>query len=100
MVQHSSKYVQKFRCCLNHSVTALVGILFPTKKVTAFTVVRMSLGVGYLLGVLVPLFAEIEVSFWIEVSFIVIGLISYSVLLFTTHNREQLFPLCYYKKIK
>ena len=74
---------------------ALVGVLFPTKRIPAFTVIRTSQGVGYIISFIVPLFAAITVSLWIELSLIVIALISYSVILFATHNRKQLFPLCY-----
>ena len=74
---------------------ALIGVLFPTRKIPAFTVIRMFQGVGYTVAVIVPLFAVITVSLWMEISLIVIALISYSVLLFTTHNRKQIFPLCF-----
>ncbi|XP_011409961.1 PREDICTED: protein unc-93 homolog A-like [Amphimedon queenslandica] len=76
----------------------LVGILFPKNKVPAFTVIRMSLGVGYTAGFAVPLLAPIAVSFWIANSLIVVSVVSYSILVFITHSREQLFPLCYRKK--
>ena len=72
--------------------------MFPENKVPAFTVIRMSLAFGYTAGVAVPLLAPIAVSFWIEISLIVVSVVSYSILVFITHSREQLFPLCYRKK--
>lgn len=79
-------------------ISGLVGILFPTKKEPAFSVIRMGLATGYLVGFSLSLFLETQALLWIAFSLVTLSLITYSILVFKTLSKEQLFPYCY--KIK
>ena len=72
----------------------LVGILFPTKQEPAYSVIRMGLSTGYLTGFLLALFFTTPILLWIAFSLIMISLTTYSILVFKTHTKEQLFPCC------
>ena len=72
----------------------LVGILFPTKQEPAYSVIRMGLSTGYLTGFLLALFFKTPILLWIAFSLILISLTTYSILVFKTYTKEQLFP-CY-----
>ena len=68
--------------------------MFPAKKEPAFSVIRMGLATGYLVGFSMSLFLKTQVLLWIVFSLIILSLISYSILVFKTLTKEQLFPCC------
>ena len=96
MALYTSKYVL-YTCIYFISLIALVGILYPDKQETSYSVLRMGFSFGLLLGFLLSILLHHHVIFWIIVSFITVSLILYSILIFKTQTRQQLFP-CLYRK--
>lgn len=54
----------------------------------------MGLATGMLLGFSTAIFLDVEVLLWIAISFLVISLVLYSILIFKTQTRHQLIPCC------
>lgn len=73
-------------------------MLYPNKQEPAYSVLRMGLSSGYLFGFLVAILFEITVILWILVCLLTVSVVMYSVLVFTTQKREQLFPCLHGKK--
>ena len=81
---------------LLHSFSGLVGILFQHKKEPAFSAIRMGLSTGFLMGYSSAIILNLKGLLWIAFSLIIISLTTYSILVFKTHTKHQLFP-CYTK---
>lgn len=65
------------------------------KKEPAFSIIRMGLATGYLVGFSLSLFLKTQALLWIAFSLVILSLITYSILVFKTLSKEQLFPYCY-----
>ena len=72
----------------------LTGSLFPHKQEAAFSALRMGLGVGFIIGFVSALFLSIEVQYYIGMTFLLIIIVTSSILFFTTQTKEQLCPCC------
>ena len=57
----------------------------------------MGLSTGYVIGFSSAIFLNFKVLLWIAFSLIIISLTTYSILVFKTHTKNQLFP-CYAKR--
>ena len=76
-------------------ITGLVGILFHKKQEPAFSVSRMGLATGMILGFSTAIFLKYKYLLWIAFSFLIITLVVYSILVFKTLSKHQLFPACF-----
>ena len=74
--------------------SALVGMIFPDQKEPAYSAIRMELAIGYTLGFVLPLFANVYISIGVMLLFVISSVICYSLLVFITLSKEQLCP-CY-----
>ena len=55
----------------------------------------MGLATGYLVGFSLSLFLKTQALLCIAFSLVMLSLITYSILVFKTLSKEQLFPYCY-----
>ena len=69
-------------------------MLFHRKQEPAFSVSRMGLATGMLLGFSTAIFLTVSQLLWVAFSFLVISLVLYSFLVFKTETRHQLIPCC------
>jgi hypothetical protein len=60
----------------------------------------MGLATGMMLGFSTALLLEYQYLLWIAISFLCISVVTYSVLVFKTQTKHQLFPACYKEKTK
>ena len=72
----------------------LTGALFPNKQESAFGALRMGQAVGFVIGFVSALFLSIDAQYYIGISFLLIIIITASILFFTTQSKEELFPCC------
>ena len=72
----------------------LTGSLFPHKQEAAFSALRMGLGLGSIIAFVSALFLSIDVQYYIEMTFLLIIIVTSSILFFTTQTKEQLCPCC------
>ena len=76
------------------SSTGLVGILLPHKQEEAYSVLRMSSGVGYAIGYGLALFFNTQIQLWVALGLIIFTIIGFSILTIT-QTKRQLFHRCF-----
>ena len=69
-----------------------MGILLPNKQKEAYTVLRMSNGVGVFIGFGAALFLYTEIQLGIALGLIVFTFIGFFMLAITTWTKRNLFP--------
>lgn len=55
----------------------------------------MGLATGMILGFSMAIWLEYQILLWIALAFLLITLVVYSILVFKTLTKHQLFPACY-----
>ena len=72
-----------------------MGILLPHKQEEAYSVLRMSNGMGFFIGFGSALFFNTHIQLWVALGLIVFTFIGFSILTITTQTKRQLFPCCF-----
>ena len=72
-------------------------ILFPDQREAAFSVNRFWYGVAYVVGYLYTLLFSVKVQLWLMLTHLVIGVLTFSILILKTMDRDQLLP-CFAQK--
>ena len=73
----------------------LVGLYLSDQQEVAYSVLRMGLALGFILGFSSPLYLDTSVLLYLMLALIIISSISYSVLIFSTQNKKELLPCCF-----